>query len=128
MSTTSTRFKNRWLPVILTLAGLLLPACLLQAQSIITNTRIELKENRIHVKFDIENSKRTDLYNITLEVTDSAGQLLSAASVSGDVGLEIPGGNRKEIIWDLESDGIQMDAEIYFQVLAEAIVEPEPVV
>jgi hypothetical protein len=106
---------------------MLISAVCIYAQSSIANTRIELKENRIHVTYDIENSDRNDRYNINLEVTDSNGEKLSLKSVSGDVGSEIPGGKRKEIVWDLEMDGIQMDAEIFFQVIAEAVPKPEPV-
>lgn len=117
--------KLRLLPGVLFIL-LFLPANRIHAQSRITNTSIELKGNKIHVSYDIENSKRSDRYNVRLEVTDSTGNLVLVNSLEGDVGENIPGGNKKEIIWNLEADNIQMNADIYIELYADAVVEPEP--
>ncbi len=111
--------------VILVIA-IILSAVDVRAQSAITNTSIELVGSTIQITYDIANSKRSERYNVRLEVTDSKGNLLPVTSLEGDVGEDIPGGTNKKIIWDLEADNIQMNEDIFFELFADAIVEPDP--
>lgn len=117
--------RHRNLPVILVIA-LILSAVNIRAQSSIENTSIKLVGNKIQITYDIANSKRSDRYDVRLEVTDSTGNPVSVKSLEGDIGEDVSGGNNKKIIWDLETDNIQMNADIFFELYANAIVEPDP--
>ena len=92
--------------------------CSAQPGSTITNPTLELRDNQIHIIYDILNSDSTDLYNIRLEITDSAGQVLDAHTLSGDIGTQVPGGEEKRIIWNFQADNIHIDGDFYIQIYA----------
>jgi len=96
-----------------------------QPEVIIPEPRLELVENRIIIEYDILNSQQTDLFFIWIEVTDANGRILSAVSLSGDLGENIKGGANKKITWNFKQDDIILDGEIFIEVKAENKKLPE---
>ena len=94
--------------------------CSAQPVSTITNPVLELKDNQIHIIYDILNSDTTDHYNIRLEITDSAGQVIDAHTFSGDIGEQVNGGNDKRIIWSFQADNVHIEGDLYIQIYAVA--------
>lgn len=94
----------------------------------VSKPQIELNDNVFSIKYDILNSNVNDRFTINLDIEDSFGNLIIAKAVSGDIGNNIGGGIEKEIIWDLKLDSIYMEAMIYFQISAEAVVVEKTVV
>jgi len=96
----------------------------------ISSPELELVDNLMHISFDIESSDN-DEFRVWIEATDSEGQVLNAATLSGDIGDNIKGGGSKKIIWDIVADGVDLSEGVYIQIFAErenaaAIREPEP--
>lgn len=96
-----------------------------QESAEITQPQLELKINTIEISYDILNSSRRDLFDIWVEVTDTAGNLIEAKSLSGDVGEDVKGGSHRKIFWDLSADNILLDAGIYIQVYGERLTPME---
>ncbi len=94
----------------------------------VSDPRLELRDNTILISYDILNSTPSEKFTVELIVTDSKGNRINAASLSGDVGKMVNGGTGKRIAWDLEVDKIEMNAQIYVKVYVKAIPPPEPVV
>ncbi len=72
----------------------------------------------VQISYDILNTLASENFFIRLEVSDSKGRLINARSLEGDVGPHVPGGSNKRIIWDIGSDSIFLDEEIFVQVYA----------
>jgi hypothetical protein len=94
--------------------------CSAQTASTITNPTLEFKDNKIHIVYDILNSDTTQLYNVRLEITDSAGNVIDAHTFSGDIGTQIQGGEDKCIIWSFQADNVNIDGDLYIQIYAAA--------
>lgn len=63
------------------------PNC--HAQSIqVSDPRLELRDNTIHITYDILNSDPSDEFTIDLSITDANGNRINAAALSGDIGVE----------------------------------------
>lgn len=92
--------------------------CTAQSGSSITNPVIELRDNQIHITYDILNSDSADFYNVRLEITDSAGHVIDAKTLSGDIGEQVNGGNDKQIIWGFQSDNVNIEGDLYIQIYA----------
>ena len=103
------------LVISLVLAGPMLYA---QAPVTVSDPRIEMEDNMIHIYFDILNSSPAYQFDIRLVITDADGNEIEARALEGDIGKEIPGGSEKHIIWNLEEDKIFLNASIYFEINA----------
>lgn len=107
----------------------LLAPGLCQAQSVkVSDPRPELRDNIIHILYDILDSQPVDEFQVSLTVLDEDGQEIPARALSGDIGDLVYGGESKEIRWDLSADEIEMEAQIYFKIRVKLIPPPEPVV
>jgi len=111
--------------VILFLTG---AACLAQARLIISEPRLELRDNVIHISYDIGEGDPAEKYLISLDVRDEEGNPIDASALSGDIGMVEDGGPGKHITWDLETDSIFMDAYVFLKIHARVIPPPEPVI
>jgi hypothetical protein len=108
---------------------LLATAPLCRAQILrVSEPRIELRDNTLHITYDILESDATDEFTVELVITDEDGQRIHAATLKGDVGDMVTGGNNKHIIWDLTTDRIELDAEIFVKIRVKAIPPAEHVV
>jgi len=100
---------------LLVLAGIF---CSAQSESVITDPVLKLKDDKIHIVYDILNSDSSEFFNIRLEITDSAGNVIDAHTLNGDIGSKIQGGNEKCIIWNFQADEVRIDGDFYIQIYA----------
>ena len=103
-------------------------ACFAQARVMISEPRLEFRDNVINISYDIRESDPEETYVISLDVRDEAGNPIDAAALSGDIGMVEDGGSGKRITWDLAADSIFMDAYVFLKIHARVIPPPEPVV
>jgi hypothetical protein len=82
--------------------------CTAQQVTTITNPKLELRGNRIHIIYDILNSDSTERFDVRMEITDSAGLVLDAKSLTGDIGESVPGGADREIVWSFQADQVNI--------------------
>lgn len=90
-----------------------------QSQITVSTPEMALNENNLEIRFEILNSTHEQKFNVKIEITDSEGKRIQAQSLSGDIGSGITGGTDKVINWNLTADKITMDADLFFQVIAE---------
>ena len=88
---------------------------------IVTKPVLSLANDTLLIEYDILNSKSSDEFIITLELTDSAGNILVPADVKGDLGQNISGGENKKIICSIENLLLYADIDIYVEIKAERI-------
>jgi len=106
-----------------------LSSVLCSAQSVkVSDPRPELRGNTIYIYYDIIGSDSSEEFLVSLLVLEKNGQEIPARSLSGDIGESVYGGKDKVIKWDLSSDQVEMEAQIFFKVLVKRILPPEPVV
>ncbi len=99
------------------------------AQTIqVSDPRLEMKDNRLLISYDILNSGPVDKFIVNLQVTDANGKSVNTHSLSGDIGEGISGGENKKITWDPEADSIYLDADIFITLFATRVSPPEPVI
>jgi len=91
----------------------------------LSKPRLELKDNKINIYYDILNSNQNDKFKVWIEVTDSTQNKIIPISITGDLGENVTGGNNKMIIWDFVSDSIFLDNGIYVQLNSELLISPE---
>jgi hypothetical protein len=115
---------------IVLVISVVLTGPMLYAQTPVTvsDPKIEIRDNIIHIHYDILHSTPEDQFVISIEITDADGNKIKARALEGDVGKDIPGGNDKHIAWDLEADKIYLNTSIYFEINATYIPQPEPAV
>jgi hypothetical protein len=83
---------------------------------------IEEIDNKLVIKYDIVKGKENQLFNISLVISGSSGNIISIKSLKGDIGENIPGGHGKTIIWDYNADGIVLQDNINLEIFAEPIM------
>ncbi len=101
------------------------PWCSAQTSVQVTDPRLELRDNVIHISYDILNSKSSDYFEIGVDISDVQGREILASALNGDIGTGVSGGSNKYIQWDLEADGIIMDENIYFEIVARTMPQTE---
>ena len=99
--------------------------CHAQTSVRVSDPMLELRDNSIHITYDILNSKSSDRFIVSVDITDVNGNKINANALDGDIGEEVRGGRNKHITWNLEADKIIMNAEILVNVNAELLVPPE---
>jgi len=103
------------------------PLCNSQTIVQISEPRLELKDNMIHIYYDIENSDPLEKYVISVEINDEGGNPLEADALDGDIGMVEDGGRNKHITWNLEADNIQINAYVFVKINARVIPPAAPV-
>ena len=103
------------------------PLCNSQTIVQISEPRLELKDNMIHIYYDIQNSDPLEKYVISVEINDEDGNPLEADALDGDIGMVEDGGRNKHITWNLEADNIQINAYVFVKINARVIPPPAPV-
>jgi hypothetical protein len=91
----------------------------------LSKPRLELSDDNLVIQYDILNSKSGDFFDVWIEVTDVSGKEVKALSVAGDIGKDIKGGRNKKITWNLATDSIFIDENIFIEVKAEKIIITE---
>jgi len=85
---------------------------------IIANTDFELKGNQLIITYDIKNYSGNEKFTIKAEIFFESGEKIPAETLSGDIDKNIPGGESKTIIWDIDKDKVELDGRIYVEVSA----------
>jgi hypothetical protein len=104
------------------------PLCHAQTSVKVSDPRIEMKGNVIHIYFDILNSSPDEKYFISVDIKDEAGNPINPHALDGDIGVIEDGAGTKEITWNLKGDHVFLDAYIFVQINAKIIPSPKPVV
>ncbi len=84
----------------------------------VQTTSIEDIDNKLVVKYEIIDSKVSERFNVSIEITSSTGQNIQPNTITGDVGNKISGGPDKQIVWDYAVDGFVMKGNINIEVIA----------
>ena len=122
---------------------LAIPLCYSQEPVKVSDPRLEIRNNILHIFYDILNSDPDERFNVDIEIRDEDGQFLDASALTGDIGKDLPAGRSpncrsKCIIWDslathtlLFCSSFQMDLVInnyseYFQMILAHIHVQEP--
>ncbi len=111
-------------PIASLLTALLLLVTLLsfgQIHTAVSHPVVEVNDQEVHIFYDIINSGPNHRFNISVLITDTRGRELISRSLSGDVGDNISGGDKKHIVWNLEEDQLTLDGPIDVQILLEAL-------
>ena len=118
---------EKYIPFILIIITLCNdPNCNAQTPIKVSDPRLELRDNIIHISYDILNSNPSDKFTVSVDITDADGNKINALALDGDIGEDVNGGNNKHITWDLEVDKIFMKASIFVKINAKATLPPEP--
>lgn len=106
-----------------TILVLLLLSTLCPAQDpvSVSEPRLQLEDNNLHIYYDILNSQNSDLFDVSLSIKDADNNIIHAAFLVGDIGSNVRGGENKHIIWDLSSDQVEIDGDVFIVVIAEQI-------
>lgn len=96
-----------------------------QTNIVISKPQLEFKDNNIIVLYNIMNAEDSQDFQVWLDVSDSAGNIIEAKALSGDVGNNINGGSDKQIFWNLTADNIYIDALLSVKINAELMKEGE---
>lgn len=112
---------NYWLIVLLyiVLSIICCENTYTQTVAKIDNTNLEINEGRLIISYDLINAKPNERFNVWIEVKKSSGQEIRAKHISGQVGNNIVGGRGLNIVWNFESEGLNIEDEISVQVMAE---------
>ena len=98
-----------------------------QAGVSISKPQLRLEKDNLIIKYGILSGKPDDKFNVNLRITDSTGTLISANSLSGDIGDSIGAGREKEIVWNLAADQIYINMGIFVEIRAEKLIMPSVV-
>ncbi|MBK9357490.1 MAG: hypothetical protein IPN08_08915 [Bacteroidales bacterium] len=86
----------------------------------IENTQLELKGELLIITYDIVGSEI--LENVNVVITTNSGKTINASTLTGDIGKSVSPGKNKQIIWNMKSDGIDVQGEeLNVRVLAERL-------
>lgn len=88
----------------------------------ISTPYLELKNDQIHISYQILNSTFSERFKIWVEVTNTNDELLNATTLAGDYGENVPGGGTKQIIWNYKEDNVSLESGVYVQVFGEQMV------
>jgi hypothetical protein len=107
-------------------ACLLLCLPLVYGQNVeVSEPKLELRNNTIHISYDILNSTSSEAFSVELIVRDADGNQIPTTALTGDVGEVVSGGSGKQITWDLAVEKIEMNAQISVKIYVTA-VPPAP--
>ena len=81
--------------------------------------------NIVIIDYDILGRSSRDTINIALDVADSKGNKIEPKALEGDIGKNIPGGLNKRVTWDLRSDSLYINMDIYIGITADIIKAPK---
>jgi hypothetical protein len=79
---------------------------------------LEVVNKKLEINYNFVKSKKTQRFNVWVEITNSTGEKLNARALSGDIGDNLMGGEGKKIFWDYNADGVVINEEIEVEVKA----------
>jgi hypothetical protein len=78
-------------------------------ESKIENIHLQLEGDNLIITYDIIGSSTLD--NVWLDIKTTSNKTITAKTLSGDIGRNIPVGAKKQIIWNMGADGIDLQGE-----------------
>lgn len=78
----------------------------------VETTNLEITDNKLVIDYQFVKSKKSQRFNVWVEISTVTGRKLNASSLSGDIGDSIQGRYPKQIIWDYNADGIILKEEV----------------
>ena len=106
------------------LSGLL---CYSQTSVKVSDPILEMVGNNIHISYDILNGDPDERYTVSIVIKDEEGNIINASALDGDIGEDITAGRNKQITWNLETDKIFIEANIFVQINAKIVLPPAPI-
>ncbi len=94
--------ENKSITILVLLWSLGLSSTLLAKSAQIENVKLEVRDEKIVVIYDIVNFDVHSLFDIELEIISAI--TYDPVSVYGDVGKGVLGGSNKKIVWDVYKD------------------------
>jgi hypothetical protein len=92
----------------------------------LSDPRLEIRDNILHITYDFLNSVPSDSFRVSVSIFDENGNRFDAKSLAGDLGKNVSGGLNKRVTWDLGADHIFINAYVYVKIYATQIsIEPE---
>jgi len=111
--------------IILTiLFNLTFTDCAGQVVFTVSQPRLTLLHDSLIIKYDILGADSDDKFNVRLEISDAAGNIIYPYSVKGDIGENINAGINKQITWNLSGDNIFLNTNINVEIIAKKIIIP----
>ncbi|MBI9066820.1 MAG: hypothetical protein JEZ09_05965 [Salinivirgaceae bacterium] len=78
-------------------------------ESKIENTQLQLEGDNLIITYDVAGSSTLD--NVWLDIKTTSNKIITAITLSGDIGKSITVGTKKRIIWNMRADGIDLQGE-----------------
>ena len=89
----------------------------------ISTPYLELKNEQIHISYQIINSSPNDRYKIWIEASDNHDEPIQAKALIGDIGDNVQGGGTRQIIWNYKLDHVSVEEGVFIRVLGEHMPE-----
>ena len=93
-----------------------IPICQAQTSVRVSDPRLEIRGNQLHISYDILEGNPGEKFTVSLVVKDEEGNTIQASALQGDIGGEVTGGANKQVIWNYEADNVYLNAYITIQV------------
>ncbi len=112
--------------IILLIAGMIILNIIIpfnlnaQSKARVENVDFFPDGSTLIITYDIVKFKSNETFKIWVDVYKESGEKIIPRALTGDVGDNIPGGEYKRIIWDMEADQAFLDEDIAVVVLAES--------
>jgi hypothetical protein len=89
-----------------------------QTEVTISKPILQFTNNNVFIYYDLAGPDPDLRFDVTVDVTDSAGNELLPGALTGDVGEGIQAGRRNLIVWDLSADNVLLSTVLHFKVNA----------
>jgi hypothetical protein len=91
----------------------------IKAQTVsIETTQLQIVDKKLEISYDVIKAKKTDRFEVWVEIKNAEGEKINARTLSGDIGENQLGGSDKRIIWDYNADGLVLDENVSVAVHA----------
>jgi len=104
------------------------PICHAQTSARLTDPRLEIKDNILHITYDLLNSDPSEKFNIAIDIKDEHGNTMDANTLIGDLGNDVGGGSDKRVTWNLEADNVFINAYVDVKITASIIPPPAQII
>jgi len=110
--------------ILIILLFLVDPLCNAQTSVKVSDPRLEIRDNKLLISYDILYSDPEEKYIISIEIKDEKGNLIKANTLEGDIGEITDGRENKQVIWSFEADNVFLDEYVSVQINAKVILPP----
>ncbi len=97
------------------------------ANANVVNVKFNISQDKVIIKYDIINAKKSDLFNISVKAFDSNGDEIVMSNVKGNLKSVSPG-VMKSIVWyagdDLKTIGDNFNIMVFAELINSKIINP----